>query len=714
MTMSKILAGSALGVLAFVAASPALAVTDDAAGAAPAPASANVPAHGHGGEVNTAQPDTAGHTPIVVTGRLISGDRDAIVAPVVISGEDLARRAASQIGTVLAHLPGVSTSGFAPGASRPVLRGFDGPRVQVLTDGIGSLDASSVSVDHGVAIDTLNVEQIDVLHGPAVLLYASDPAGGAVNALERRIPRRMPAKSFSAEGVAGYGSAADSVNLAGAVDVAIAPRLAAHFDASYNRSGDLRVGGNVVSDGLRARNLAEATDLAASGDLAGADMLTSQTNARGRIANSWARGTTLGAGLAFIDSGGTLGIAVQRLTSDYGIPPRPSAAPEDVSIALRQTRVDLHGAVNLGGFLDRLDFRAAYGDYTHAEIVDGTPAARFFNKAIESRLVLVQAKRGGWRGESGIQYGSRDFSIQGEPLVPDSVSQRFAAFTRQQLSLGTVDLEGSARYENVDIRPKQAPHRSFDLFAGGAGIAWHPVESVTLSLSATHGERAPSPEELYINGVHEATQSYEQGNAAFRVERSNTLEAGLRYHSDRFAGAVTAYATNFTNFIAPLPTGTLIEGVPAFQFVQATARFRGFEAEGAWKALRWGDDQTLSLEGAVDYVHARIGGIGAAPRIPPLRVRGGLSYDAERFSANAEAVYNARQNRVASNEIPVDAYTLVNASLTWRPGGKQGPAAVILSAENLLDANGRLSTSETRDFVPIGGRNLRVTLSFKI
>ena len=144
------------------------------------------------------------------------------------------------------------------------------------------------------------------------------------------------------------------------------------------------------------------------------------------------------------------------------------------------------------------------------------------------------------------------------------------------------------------------------------------------------------------------------------------------------------------------------------------AAFRGFEAEGAWKALRWGDGETLSLEGAVDYVHARISGIGAAPRIPPLRVRGGLNYDAERFSANAEAVYNARQNRVASNEIPVDAFTLVNASLTWRPGGKQGLAAVILSGENLLDANGRLSTSETRDFVPIAGRNLRVTLSLKI
>jgi iron complex outermembrane receptor protein len=714
MSMTSIFAGSALGVLALACLNPAMAATAEIVDPASSQTQPGVAPHGHGGEADTAQPDDAGHAPIIVTGRLISGDRDAIVAPVVINGEDLARHAAAQIGTLLAHLPGVSTSGFAPGASRPVLRGFDGPRVQILTDGIGSLDASSVSVDHGVAIDSLNVEQIDVLHGPAVLLYAADPAGGAVNALERRIPRRMPENPVRAEAVAGYGSAAHSVNLAGTVDVAIAPRLAAHFDAAYNRAGDARIGGNVVSDPLRARTLAEAADLSAGGDGDAADMLTEQVNARGRIANSWARGTTLGAGLAFIDSGGTLGIAVQRLTSDYGIPPRPSTDPEDVSIALRQTRVDLHGSVNLGGFLDRLDFRAAFGDYTHAEIVGGEAEARFYNTAIEARLVLTQAKRGGWRGETGIQYGNRNFRIDGEPLVPDSISQRLAVFTRQQLSLGRFDLEGSGRFEHVSIEPKQGLRRSFGLLAAGAGFAWHPVESLTFSLSATHGERAPSPEELYINGVHEATQSYEQGNPAFRIERSNTLEAGLRYHGDRFAGAVTAYATNFGNFIAPVPTGTRIEGVPAFQFIQGDAKFRGIEAEGTWKALRWADGSALSLEGAVDYVHAAIGNVGPVSRIPPLRVRGGLSFDAERFGANLETVYNARQGRVATNENPVDAFTLLNASVTWRPGGKNSPATFILSGDNLLDANGRLSTSETRDFVPIAGRNVRLTLSMRI
>ena len=701
MSIPSLATGCALGALILATATPARA-----ADPAPSPQS---------GQVDPAQPDDAGHAPIVVTGRLISGDRDAIVAPVVISGEDLARKASAQIGTVLAHLPGVSTSGFAPGASRPVLRGFDGPRVQVLTDGLGSLDASSVSADHGVAIDTLNVEQIDVLHGPEVLLYAADPAGGAVNALDRRIPRRVPDKPVSVNALAAYGTAADAVNLGGAVDVALAPRLAAHFDASYNHSGDLKVGGAVLSDQLRTQTLADAAMLAADGDAGGAANLTAAANARGTLANSWARGTTFGGGLAFIDSGGTLGLSVERLTSDYGIPPRPSPdAADPVSLALRQTRYDLRAGLNLNGFFERLDARAAYGNYTHAELDAGVPATRFFNSAIESRLVLVQARHGGWRGESGVQFGTSNFRIKGDPLLPDSITQKFAGFTRQQVTLGPVDLEGSVRLEHVSIEPKPGPRRSFNLLAAGAGLAWHPVESVTLSLSATHGERAPSAEELFVDGLHDATQSYERGNTAFVVERSNTLEAGVRYHGDRLAGALTVYATDFQHFIASVPTGTQLEGAPVYQFLQLPAKFRGLEAEGSWQALKWDNGSAVSLEGAVDYVHAQLTAVGPAPRIPPLRVRGGITFESDRIGANVEAIVDARQGRVAANENPVDSFTLLNASMTWRPRGKDGALAFILSGDNLLGASGRLATSETRDFVPVSGRDVRLTATLKI
>jgi iron complex outermembrane receptor protein len=662
------------------------------------------------------QTDDAGHAPIVVSGRLISGDHDAIVAPVVLTGEDLARNAAPQIGTLLEHLPGVSASGFAPGASRPVLRGFDGPRVQVLTDGLASLDASSVSADHGVALDTLTVDRIDVLHGPEVLLYAADPAGGAVNALDSRIPRKVPAKGYDFTGMAGYGSAADSVNLGGAADVALGDRFVAHVDASYNHAGDLRTGGYVLSPQLRAQTLTAAGALADEGDLVGAADLTAQGNQRGRLSNSWAHGYSMGAGLAFIDAGGSLGVSVERLGSDYGIPPRPQVGNADpVSISLRQTRYDLRGSLNLSGAFDRLDFRAAYGDYTHAELDAGVPATRFFNTAIESRLELVQAKHGGWRGTTGVQFGTRDLRLVGnERLIPDSTTDRLAVFTRQQLTLGTVDLEGSARYERTAISPRDMEKRTFDQYAGGLGVAWHPVEAVTASLSWTHGERAPSAEELYIDGIHDATQSYERGNPAFAKERSNTVEAGLRYHGPRVAAAVTAYATNFANFIAPVPTGAAVEGYPVYQFIQVPAKFRGLEAEGSIKAAQWADGSSLSIDAGADYVHAELTGIGPAPRIPPLRLRGGVEFESDGWGLRGEVVHNAAQNRVAANENPVGGFTLVNASLTWRPMGKEGPLSLILSGDNLLNVEGRLATSETRDFVPVAGRDVRLTVSVKI
>ncbi len=707
----QFLSSSALALL--LAASPALAAP--LAQTPPAP-----PADGTDGHVDSAHPtgtpDDAGHAPIVVTGRLISGDRDVIVAPVVLTGEDLARNTQPQIGAMLARLPGVSASGFAPGASRPVLRGFDGPRVQVLTDGLGSLDASSVSADHGVALDTLNIDRIDVLHGPEVLLYAADPAGGAVNAIDKRIPRRVPDKPVELTAQGSYGTAANSVNVGGAMDVALAPRFVAHLDASYNHADNLRIGGNVLSPQLRADTLASAAELASDGDAEGAASLTQQANARGRLANSFARGSTLGAGVAFIDAGGSLGISVSRLTSDYGIPPRPEAGSGDpVSISLRQTRYDIRGSLNLDGFFDKLEFRGAYGDYTHAEIEGGVAGTRFFNKSIETRLELVQARHGGWRGETGIQYGSRDLRVVGdERLIPDNLTDRFAVFTRQQLSVGTFDLEASGRYEHTSVKARpNGITRDFNQLAAGLGLAWHPVESLTISLSGSHGERAPSAEELFIDGIHDATQSYESGNPAFRKERSNTVEAGVRYHADRFAGAVTAYATDFKDFIAPVPTGADVEGFPVYQFIQGDAKFRGVEAEGSVKALDWGD-RSVSLDGGVDYVHAQLTGIGPAPRIPPLRVRGGAEYNSDRFSLRGEVIHNAAQSRVAANENPTSAFTLVNASATWRPMGKDGALSLILSGDNLLNVEGRLATSETRDFVPIAGRDVRVTVSLRI
>ncbi|MEJ2458985.1 MAG: TonB-dependent receptor, partial [Novosphingobium sp.] len=648
---------------------------------------------------------------IIVTGRVISGNADPIAAPVVLQGDSLVRDLKPQIGEMLASLPGVSSSGFAPGVSRPILRGFDGPRVQVLLDGIGSLDASSVSADHAVSLDTLNVERVEVLHGPRVLLYASDPAGGAVNAIDKRIPRKVPDNTFKVDALGSYGTAANLLNGGIASDVKLADRLVAHVDGSYFHSDNLKVGGYVLSPELRAQTLVQADDLANAGDAAGAASLIGQANRRGSLPNSWTKGWSVGGGVAFIDEGGDIGVSVQRLSTDYGIPPRPSVDPGATSIALRQTRVDLRAGLNPDGFFKRIELRGAFGDYEHAELDGGTVGTRFHNKAIQVRLQADQARRGIWSGSSGVQYSTARLDISGdELLLPNNQTDQFALFTLQQLEVGQFDLEGALRYENTKIHTiPAAEHRDFSQYSAVAGLAWHPLDRLTVSVNYSHGERAPSAEELFVDGVHDATQSYERGDPNFRVERSNGIEAGIRYNGGDFAGSVTVYGTNFADFITPVPTGEVIENFPVYQYIQAPARFRGVEAEGALTFMHWDSGNSLKADSGLDYTHARLVGVGPVPRIPPMRVRGGLEFDSSAIDLRAEVEWNARQNRVADNEIPTSAFTLVNLSATWRPMGEQSPVTLILTADNLLDATGRLAASETRDFVPIAGRDVRLT-----
>ncbi|TCM22034.1 iron complex outermembrane receptor protein [Novosphingobium sp. PhB165] len=650
---------------------------------------------------------------IIVSGRVISGNADPINAPVVLTGDSLTRDLKPQIGEMLASLPGVSSSGFAPGVSRPVLRGFDGPRVQVLLDGIGSLDASSVSADHAVSLDTLNIERVEVLHGPRVLLYASDPSGGVVNAVDKRIPRQVPDKAFTVDALGSYGTAANMVNGGIAADVRLASRLVAHLNASYNHSDDLNIGGYVLSPELRAQTLTQANDLAAAGDAVGAATLTAQANSKGKLTNSGTEGWTVGGGLAFIDDGGDIGVSVQRLANDYGIPPRPSTDPDSTSISLRQTRVDLRAGLNLTGFLKRLEVRGAYGDYEHAEIEDGNIGTQFNNKAVEVRLQADQEKHGIWSGSSGVQYSSSRLSISGdESLLPDNNTDRFAVFTLQQFEVGHFDLEGALRYENTQIRTiPDGDQRNFDQYAAVGGVAWHATDTLTFSANFSHGERAPSAEELFVDGLHDATQSYERGDPNFTVERSNGVEAGMRYNGGAVVGSVTLYGINFDNFITAVPTGEIIQDFPVYQYIQAPARFRGVEAEGAVTFARWGDN-SLKADAGVDYTHAKLVDMGPVPRIPPLRTRGGLEFDSPAVTLRSEVEWNAKQSRVTENENPTSAFTLVNLSATWRPLGEHGPLSLILAADNLFDVTGRLAASETRDFVPISGRDVRLTARF--
>lgn len=658
----------------------------------------------------------SGHPPI---------DFGLLASSTNIEGDTLILQTRTQLGDILDGLPGVSATSFAPGASRPVLRGFDGDRIRVLTDGIGGIDASNVSADHAVVFDSLTVDHIDVLHGPAVLLFGGQAIGGAVNALDKRIPRRVP-ESLGLTALGGYGSAAGERSAAAAIEVRLADRLAFHADGSWRESDNLRIGGFVASPALRADLLADAAGHRADGEAGGAEELEELANLSGRLPNSAARTWTLGAGIAFIDAGGNLGLSVQRTDSRYGVPLRPGAghghegeeesgADEEhhadaVTIGLVQTRVDLRGAVNLSGLFDSLQIRSAFGDYSHTEFEGAETGTVFAGRGVEARLDLVQRDNGGWRGRSGVQYMARKLTVRGpEAFTPDNEVTRFGVFTLQSLKLGAVELEAAGRYERATVTSQPIGfHRAFDLWSGAAGLSWSFAEGWKLGANTVRGARAPAPEELLSDGMHVATQSYEVGNPDFVIERSKGYEAYLRYSGEAVKLSITGYLTDFDRFITALPTGAEIEGLPEFAYAQVPARFQGFEASAAWTALDNGSDK-LTLDAGADYTDARLKGIGPVPRIPALRLKSGAEWEGGSFRLRAEIEWNDAQNRVAAFETPVAGFTLVNLSADWHPLGEDGPLTLLLSADNILNVDGRRAASYTRDFVPIAGRDLRMT-----
>jgi iron complex outermembrane receptor protein len=684
------------------------------------------PALAQGRSTASGEDDIHAGGPIVVTAPYVRS-LDILGNVSVLEGDELARDMRGQIGDTLTRQPGVSATSFAPGASRPVLRGFSGERVRVLTDGIGSIDVSNTSADHAVTVDPLTVERIEILRGPAVLLFGSQAIGGAVNLFDRRIPRKVPADHVHIDAIAGYGSAANDRSAGASADVALSPQIVAHVDASWRKSGDARTGGWINAPGIRHDLLHLADHAVEDGEADEAAELTAQANARGKIADTASRTWTAAGGLALINDGGQLGVSVSYFDSAYGVPSRPDTAhhhhgeeeEEDghdhgegpVTIGLKQWRTDLRGEVAMGdGFFDKLRLRAGYADYTHTEFEGGAVGTVFTNRGVEGRLELAQNDRGGWRGASGVQYSHRDFDAVGaEAFVPRNLTDQFALFTLQEWHAGPLGLEAAARFETTDVRaPTLGIARGFDSFSGALGASYALGEGVTIGVSAARAVRAPSAEELFSNGPHIATQSFEVGDPNLRREASWGTEGSLKIKSDAVSLTLAAYYNWFDDFIFSNATGAEEDGLPVFQYHQQGARVWGFEAEAS---ARLAQVAGFNIVGDVtaDMTRARIKGGQYVPRIPPLRVLGGIEAQGEQLDARAEVEWTDDQTRIAPFETPTKGFTLVNASISWRPLAGAKHLTLSLAANNIFDVEARRHASFTKDYVPLTGRDIRVT-----
>ena len=628
----------------------------------------------------------------------------------VMQGEKLAQDIRGQIGDTLASQPGVSSSSFSPGASRPILRGFSGERAAVLVDGLGAIDASSTSADHAVSIDPLTADRIEILRGPSVLLFSSQAVGGAVNVFDRRIPRAIPESPAHIDALASYGTAAQDKSIGASIDVPLGQRFVVHADGNYRDSNDVRVGGLIYAPALRAHLLDLAADASAGGDAEEAARLTDAANSRGRVPNSQSTSKSAGVGAAFVDDGGSLGISFGYLADEYGIPPRADIN-ELPTIKARQYRVDVRGEVNLGdGLFDKLRIRGAYADYAHTEFDDGQPGTRFTNRGIEARAELAQNDRGGWRGASGVQYSFRDFAAIGdEAFLPANETTRLAAFTLQELERGPVTLEGALRFENSKVAASSIGFdRSFDSLSGAAGLSYQLADGLKASVSVSRSERAPSAEELLSDGPHAATLTYERGNPDFAKETSWGGEASLKFARDGWSMGLTGYASWFDNFIYETDTGLIADDLPLFEFRQNKARVWGFEFQGTAPLAQAGGFNFVA-DATADMTRAKIVDGPYVPRIPPLRIRGGLEAQSDRVDARAEVEWTDDQTRIAPFETATKGFTLVNASLTWRPLPDTKNLSLTLAADNIFDVDARRHASFTKDYVPLAGRDIRIT-----
>lgn len=647
----------------------------------------------------------------------------------VVTGDELARDIRTQIGDTLARQPGVSATSFTPGASRPVLRGFQGERVRVLVDGIGSIDASNTSADHAVAFDSLTAERVEILRGPASLLFGSNAAGGAVNIFDRRIPRSVPDEPVHIDALATYGSAADERSVGGSIDVPVTPNLVLHADAAWSRTDDLRIGGFQVAPLFRDELLEEAEEERDEGEIEEAEELEEAALNRGRLPNSATETLSAAGGVAWITPGGNLGVSVSYYDTDYGIPGRPGAghhhdhgggmAPaaeeeeENVTIGLKQWRADVRGEVQLGGgLLETLRIRAGFADYEHIEFEGDEVGTRFLNQGVEARAELVQADRSGWRGASGVQYSFRDFNAIGaEAFVPQNDTEQFGVFTLQEVRSGAFDFEAAARFERTSVDSNAiGVSRDFSAFSGAIGFAYNFADNSKVGINLARTSRAPSAEELFSDGPHIATQAYEIGNPDFDLEKSWSVEGYARLRFGSASLNIAAFANWFDGFIYEAPTGAEEDELPVFQYFQRDARYYGAEIELTAPLVQFGG-YTLSGDVVADVVRAELSGNGGdLPRIPPLRLRGGLELASDTVSLRGEVEWADDQTRIAAFERPTDGYTLVNLSASWKPLGADGGVTLILSGNNLLDTVARRHASFTKDFVPLAGRDIRATV----
>lgn len=629
----------------------------------------------------------------------------------LLSGDELQMKAASTIGETLKNEPGITSQSFGPGVGQPVIRGQSGSRVHVLQNGLGSLDVSSVSPDHANSTESLWAERIEVLRGPATLLYGSGAIGGVVNVLDNRIPERLPEKMVEGAVEQRYNTVNEGKSTAFKLEGGKG-MLAWHLDGFYRDSINLQIPGNALDEAASDEEHEEHHD----------------EGSEGRLLNSNTRARSGTAGFSLVGERGFIGVSVNHLDNNYGIPPggheHEGEEAEEVRIDLRQNRYDLKAEVDGPfSFAKSLRVRLGYNDYRHAEMENGVPGTVYSNEGFVGRVELVHKP---WlffdHGVVGAQSNNSEFSALGdEVVVPESDIDSFGLFTVQDIHTERVTYELGMRVEQQWIHPVNRAERSHTPVSFSTSALWSVTEQDSIKLTFSRSQRAPDIQELFSDGPHLATSSYQRGNADLIEETSHNLELGIHIDREWVRADFNLYQNWVQDYITQINNGMFFDHdaeaivasctedcLPVFQTQQKDAEFQGFEAQvnvPLWQTHYGQLDGQLFA----DYVRGRFSDGSDVPRMPPLRYGMELAWTDMAWSASIRMTRGERQDNPGENETETDGYWLLDIGANYRmDAGEYADMLWFVKANNLLDDDVRNSVSYLRTVAPQAGRGVEM------
>ena len=639
--------------------------------------------------------------------------KDFAVADTVVDQKRLAQGAVT-IGEALSGETGISSNQFGAGSSRPVIRGQDGPRIKILQNSSENIDVSTLSPDHAVTVDPALAKQVEVIRGPSTLLFGAGTVGGLVNVTDSKLPTALPEKGYEGNVGLRYNTGSDEKLATAGVTLGLGDQVALRVEGLKREANDY-IAPDYVHEGEKER----------------------------RVDNTFAKGQTVNVGLSWIYDRGFTGISYSNRQDQYGLPghsheyeschlhglslhcgehdhdedghdhddhDHDHAHEAGPWIDLKSERYDVRTELDdpFAGF-KKLRAQASYTDYQHDEIEEDTIATRFKNKGYDGRLELVHNPLGAWEGVIGTQYGQQKLELTGEEafLAPNT-TKKWSVFALEHAQLNDVHVELAARADQQKIDIDDSSKKDFDgsAFSVSGAANWEFAPNYKLSLVTSHQERLPLAQELYADGGHFATNTYELGNDQLSKEKSNNVELGFHYDDNTFDYHVHVYHNWFDDYIYA-QTLDRYKDFRLVQYAQDKAKFYGAEAEAGYQIS---PIYKLSVFG--DYVRGKIDNDNA-PRVPAGRLGTKLNADFDdHWSGSAEYYHVFQQDKIAAYETDSQSYNMLNLGVAYSGNySNVSDYRVFLNANNLLDDQVYQHASFLST-IPQVGRNFSVGVNF--